>query len=97
MPGYEIRLPSHSETIHLCRLGSSASDSASDVFENEASHAGMYAHDSTSSVTNMEWITIHLLSDVQVMMPSIQATILTQSLHQRSAAACDIGHFKRER
>ena len=35
----------------------------------------MYAHDSTSSVTNMEWTTIHLLSDVQVMMPSIQAAI----------------------
>ena len=54
----------------------------------------MYAHDSTSSVTNAEWITIHLLSDVQVMMPSTQATILAQSLHQRRAAACDIGHSK---
>jgi hypothetical protein len=66
-------------------------------FESDASHAGMYAHDSTSSVTNAEWITIHLLSDVQVMMPSIQAAILSSRLHQPRTAACDIGHFKRER
>ena len=87
MPGCEIRLPSPSETIHVCRLGSSASGSAGDVFENEASHAGMYAHDSTSSVTNMEWITIHLLSDVQVMMPSIHAAIPARSVHQPGAGS----------
>src|SRR5262249_49370317 len=67
------------------------------LIESEAPHAGMYAHDSKSSVTNPEWITIHVLSDVQVMMPSTQATILTQSLHQRSAATCDIGHSKSAR
>jgi hypothetical protein len=39
----------------------------------------MYAHASVSSVTNAEWTTIHVLSDVQVMMPSTQATILTQA------------------
>jgi hypothetical protein len=86
VPGYQIRLPSRSKTIHVCRLGSNASGSASDMFESEASHAGMYAHDSTSSVTNMEWITIHLLSDVQVMMPSIQAATLVQSLHRHWSA-----------
>jgi len=52
----------------------------------------MYAQDSTSSVTNAEWINIHLLSDVQVMMPSIQAAISGQSLHELRTAACDIGH-----
>jgi len=30
-------------------------------------HAGMYAHESRSRVTSIEWITIHVPSEVRVM------------------------------
>jgi hypothetical protein len=39
-------------------------------------HAGMYAHDSRSRVTSIEWITIHVLSEVRVMTYSFQAAYL---------------------
>jgi len=39
-------------------------------------HAGMYAHDSRSRVTSIEWITIHVLSEVRVMPYSFQAAYL---------------------
>ena len=41
-----------------------------------ARQAGMYAHDSRSRVTSIEWITIHVLSEVRVMPYSFQAAYL---------------------
>jgi len=51
----------------------------------------MYAHDSMSRVTSIEWIAIHVLSEVQVMTcPSFQAGCT--HIRRGGASACDLGH-----
>ena len=56
-------------------------------------HAGMYAHDSRSRVTSIEWITIHVLSEVRVMTSSFQSGV-SACIHVMlgAAAVCELEH-----
>jgi hypothetical protein len=49
---------------------------------NDDSHAGMYAHASTSTLTRIAWINILLMSEAQVMLRSpIEVHLTLEILH----------------